>query len=95
MEVLQFPFVNMPYDELRKYIKIEFGMRYRYLNDDGSYGGYYHRFISSAKQCAKEDFKGVTITNPEIYICPDWDEDGEFYLMNNANAAWYMSEEAT
>ena len=30
-----------------------------------------------------------------MYICPDWDENGEFYLMNNANAAWYMGKEAT
>ena len=65
-------------------------MRFRYVNDDGTYAGYSHEYISSAKECTKDDFKGVTIDNPEIYICPDWDENGEFYLMNNANAAWYM-----
>ena len=64
MEVLKFPFVNIPYEELRRYIKIEFAMRFRYLNDDGSYGGYYHKYISSAKQCTMEDFKGINVDNP-------------------------------
>ena len=49
MEVLKFPFFNIPYDELRRYIKIEFAMRFRYVNDDGSYAGYSHKYISSAK----------------------------------------------
>ena len=70
-------------------------MRYRYLNEDGSYGGYYHDFISPARECTMEDFKGINVDDPEIYICPDWDPDGEFYLLNNANAAWYMGKEAT
>ena len=77
-------------------MKIEFALRFRYLNDDGSYGGYHHKHISSAKECTQEDFevRGISSDNPGDYICPDWDEDGEFYLMNNANAAWYMGHEA-
>jgi len=34
------PWNFIPYDELKKYFKIEFALRYRYVDEEGKYDGF-------------------------------------------------------
>jgi hypothetical protein len=42
---------------MRKYIKIEFALRYRRVKDNGEYDGFEHGKRYSGKECTEEDFR--------------------------------------
>ena len=49
--MVKYPWVHHSYDDLRKYIKFEFAMRYRNVDDQGNYIGYTHGKKYAARDC--------------------------------------------
>jgi len=82
VQISTFPWIKYDYDELKRYIRIEYALRMRTVDDQGVYTGYTHEYISPTRQCNGEDFGDIFESSPENYICPDINEEDvkNFYL---------------
>ena len=92
------PWSYIPYEELRKYVKIEFSLRKRNVDENGDYTGYAMGKKYRAKDCTDHDFesRGLHGTADDNYICVDWEgEEENLYLMNSNEAAWIGGHNST
>lgn len=90
-QIIEYPWVEIPYDnEVKQYIKIEFGQRIGVSEPDGTYKqrGFVEPTKYSAKYC-KFDDPGIKLANPEFYICPDFEGD-EVYLQNRESTSYFF-----
>jgi len=93
------PWNYVPYNELKKYFKIEFALRERHVDEDGDYTGYTMQEKKYAsRECNENDYieQGLSGTDWADYICIDWEGDEDkLYLMNSNEAAWNGGHNAT
>ena len=91
--------VDIPYNELKRYVKVEFALRRRTVNENGDYTGFTNDEKKyRGRQCTEEDFESRDLSGSSAneYICIDWDGDEDkLFLMNNNEAAFVGGREAT
>ena len=92
------PWNTISYDEMKKYIRFEFALRKRKVDENGDYVGYEHSKRYSVRECNHDDFheRGLHASNYDEYMCPEWEgEQDEIFLMNSNEASFNGGLEST
>jgi len=55
IDIIKYPWYHFSYEELRKYIKIEFSLRQRNVDENGVYTGYTHGEKYPARDCRDDE----------------------------------------